>query len=159
MNWILYAATLATALGCGLVAGVFFAFSSFVMPALKRLAPAQGVAAMQSINILAVTPAFMTALFGTGAACLGLAAWTVISSDGRTTALVLAGGVLYLIGTVGVTIACNVPLNNRLAKLHPQSAEAAGLWSRYLARWTAWNHVRTAAALAAAGALTIALHV
>lgn len=159
MSWVLYAATLATALGCGLVAGVFFAFSSFVMPALKRLAPAQGVAAMQSINILAVTLAFMTALFGTGAACLGLAAWTVISSDGRTTALVLAGGVLYLIGTVGVTIACNVPLNNRLAKLHPQSAEAAGLWCRYLARWTTWNHVRTAAALAAAGALTIALHV
>jgi len=157
MNWILYAATLATALGCGLVAGVFFAFSSFVMPALKRLEPAQGVAAMQSINVLAVTPAFMTALFGTAAACLGLAAWTVASS-GVPTTLVLAGCALYLVGTVGVTIACNVPLNNSLATLHPQSAEAAGLWSRYLARWTAWNHLRTVAALAAAAALTLALH-
>jgi uncharacterized membrane protein len=56
MTGVLYAATLATALGCGLVAGVFFAFSSFVMPALKRLPPAQGIAAMQSINKLAVTP-------------------------------------------------------------------------------------------------------
>ncbi len=157
MSGVLFVVTLATALGCGLVAGVFFAFSSFVMPALKRLSPAQGVAAMQSINILAVTPAFMTALFGTAAACLGLAAWTVASS-GVTTTLVLAGCALYLVGTVGVTIACNVPLNDRLAKLHPQSAEAAGLWSRYLARWTAWNHVRTAASLAAASALTIALH-
>ncbi len=150
MNWILYAATLATALGCGLVAGVFFAFSSFVMAALKRLEPDQGVAAMQSINILAVTPVFMTALFGTGAACLGLAAWAVISSDGRTTALVLAGGALYLVGTIGVTMACNVPLNDGLAKLHPRDAEAAGFWDRFLTRWTAWNHVRTIAALAAA---------
>ena len=40
MTGLLYAATLATALGCGLVAGVFFAFSTFVMPALKRLPPA-----------------------------------------------------------------------------------------------------------------------
>jgi uncharacterized membrane protein len=158
MSGILYAATLATALGCGLVAGVFFAFSSFVMPALKRLTPERGIAAMQSINVLAVTPVFMTALFGTALACLGLAAWAVISSGGRTTALVLVGGALYLVGTIGVTIACNVPLNNRLATLHPQGANAPGFGDEYLTRWPAWNHVRTLAALAAAAALTIALH-
>jgi uncharacterized membrane protein len=158
MSGVLYVATLATALGCGLVAGVFFAFSTFVMPALKRLTPERGIAAMQSINERAVTPVFMTALFGTAAACLGLAAWTVISSDGRTTALVLLGGALYLVGAIGVTIVCNVPLNNRLAKLHPQSASAASYWDEYLAKWTAWNHLRTLAALAAAALLTIALN-
>ena len=152
MSAILYAATLVTALGSGLVAGVFFAFSSFVMPALKRLTPERGIAAMQSINELAVTPAFMTALFGTAVACLGLAA------DGRTTALVLLGGALYLVGAIGVTIVCNVPLNNRLAKLHPQSTGAASYWDEYLTQWTAWNHLRTLAALAAAALLTIALH-
>jgi len=41
---------LLAALGSGVVAGVFFAFSSFVIPALARLPPAQGVLAMQSIN-------------------------------------------------------------------------------------------------------------
>lgn len=56
MTGALYAATLITALGCGLVAGAFFAFSSFVMAALKRLSTAEGIAAMQSINILAITP-------------------------------------------------------------------------------------------------------
>lgn len=156
MSAILYAATLVTALGCGLVAGVFFAFSSFVMPALKRLTPERGIAAMQSINELAVTPAFMTALFGTAVACLGLAAWTVISPNGNATTLVLLGGALYLVGAIGVTVVCNVPLNNRLAKLHPQSA--ASYWEDYLTRWTAWNHLRTLAALAAAALLTIALH-
>jgi uncharacterized membrane protein len=158
MSEVLYAATLATALGCGLVAGVFFAFSTFVMPALKRLTPAHGIAAMQSINKLAVTPVFMTALFGTAAACLGLVAWAVISWGERPAALVLAGGALYLVGTIGVTIACNVPLNDRLATLHPQDADAAGRWDEYVTRWTAWNHVRTVAALAAAALLTVALH-
>jgi uncharacterized membrane protein len=159
MSGFLYAATLVTALGCGLVAGVFFAFSSFVMAALKRLPAAEGIAAMQSINVLAVTPAFMAALFGTAAACLGLIVWTVISADGRTTALILAGGVLYLVGAIGVTIVFNVPLNNALAEMLPQSAAAKRLWDEYLTTWTAWNHVRTVAALVAAALLTVALRV
>lgn len=61
--------TLVTALGAGLTAGVFFAFSSFVMPALNRL-PARGsVDAMNSINKLAVTPAFMTLFIDRGPLC------------------------------------------------------------------------------------------
>jgi uncharacterized membrane protein len=159
MSGVLYAATLATALGCGLIAGVFFAFSTFVMPALKRLPPAHGIVAMQSINKLAVTPAFMTALFGTAVACLGLVAWAVIWSGERPAALVLAGSVLYIFGTIGVTIACNVPLNDRLATLRPQGADAAGRWDEYATKWSAWNHVRAAAALVAAATLNIALHV
>ncbi len=159
MTGLAYPATLIAALGCGLIGGVFFAFSSFVMPALKRLPPAQGISAMQSINVLAVTPAFMAALFGTAAACVGLVAWAVISWGDRSTAPVLAGGALYLVGTIGVTMACNVPLNNMLAKLHPRGTEAAGRWDRFVTGWTAWNHVRTVAALAAAAALTVALHV
>ena len=162
MSGVLYIATVLTALGCGLIAGAFFAFSSFVMPALKRLPAAQGIAAMQSINKLAVTPAFMTALFGTAVACLGMVAWAAISSSERPSALVaalmIAGGVAYLVGAIGVTIACNVPLNDRLAKLHPQGSDAAGRWEEYVTKWTAWNHLRAAAALAAAALLTIALH-
>ncbi len=157
MTGLAYAAALVTALGCGLVAGAFFAFSGFIMAALRRLPSAEGIAAMQSINVLAVTPAFMAALFGTGAACLGLAAWAVISWDEPSTTPVLAGCAFYLIGTVGVTMACNVPLNNRLAKLHPREAGAASFWDGYAARWTAWNHLRTVAALAAAALLTVAL--
>jgi uncharacterized membrane protein len=159
VSGVLYAATLLSALGCGLVAGVFFAFSSFVMPALKRLEPAYGIAAMQSINGLAVAPAFMAALLGTAVACLGLAVWAAISWAGRPAALVLAGGGLYLVGVVGVTIARNVPLNDGLAKLHPRDAEATVRWEEYVAKWTALNHARAAAALAAAATLTIALHV
>jgi uncharacterized membrane protein len=67
MYWraVLYAAALVMSLGCGLIAGAFLAFSSFVMPTLKRLPKGKGIAAMQSINVLTVTSVFMTALFGT----------------------------------------------------------------------------------------------
>jgi uncharacterized membrane protein len=61
MSRLVQCLTLATALGCGLSAGVFFALSAFVMPALDRLAPGQSIRAMNSINKLAVTPVFMTA--------------------------------------------------------------------------------------------------
>ena len=150
-------AVLAAALGCGLSAGVFFAFSAFVMPALARLPSAQGIAAMQSINKLAVTPAFMTALFGSALACAGLAAWSVVAWGERPAPWLLAGGVLYLVGAIVVTIAVNVPLNDALATTRPDGAGAADRWSGYLRRWTAWNHLRAAAALAATGLLIVAL--
>ena len=150
-------AVLAAALGCGLSAGVFFAFSTFVMPALARLPSAQGIAAMQSINRLAVTPAFMTALFGTALACAGLAAWALAGWGQRPAPWILAGSALYLVGAIAVTMTANVPLNNALAAIRPDGTGAAGRWSSYLGRWTAWNHLRAAAAFAAAGLLFVAL--
>ncbi len=157
MSGIAEVATIITAVGCGLAGGVFFAFSTFVMGALRRLPAAQGIAAMQSINVRAVTPAFMTALFGTAAACLALIVWAVISPDDWPVAEVVIGSALYLVGTIGVTMARNVPMNNRLAALRPEDAEAASYWDEYVAGWTAWNHLRTVAALAAAALLTVAI--
>ncbi|OYD92545.1 hypothetical protein CDG76_23800 [Nostoc sp. 'Peltigera membranacea cyanobiont' 210A] len=142
--------TLFTALGCGLVAGVFFAFSTFVMNALARLQPKEGIIAMQSINITAINPLFMLALFGTAAACIFLAVSSVLKWHQPGAAYLLIGSLLYLIGTVLVTIAFNVPLNDALAIAKPDSPEGANLWARYLTNWTFWNHVRTIAALAAA---------
>jgi uncharacterized membrane protein len=64
---------------------------------------------------------------------------------------------LYLAGTIAVTMACNVPLNNKLARVQPESDEGAIFWQRYLSDWTAWNHVRTIAALAASASFIMAL--
>ncbi|WP_445628248.1 anthrone oxygenase family protein [Nostoc sp. DSM 114167] len=145
-----FSLTLLTALGCGLVAGVFFAFSTFVMNALARLQPKEGIIAMQSINISAINPLFMLALFGTAVACIFLAISSVLKWHQPGAAYLLIGSLLYLIGTVLVTIAFNVPLNDALAIAKPDSTEGANLWARYLTNWTFWNHVRTIAALAAA---------
>jgi len=146
-----------SALGCGLTAGVLFAFSSFIMNALARLPAAQGIAAMQSINITVVNPSFFGVFFGTAVLCLYLGGRSLFSWDEPGASLVLAGSLLYLLGTIVVTIAFNVPLNNALAAIKPQSAEGATLWAAYLSRWTAWNHVRTLAALAAAALFVTAL--
>jgi uncharacterized membrane protein len=152
-----FALKLFSALGCGLIAGVFFAFSSFVMNALAQLQPTQGIAAMQLINITVINPLFMAAFLGTAAACIFLAVSSVLRWHQPGAAYLLIGSLLYLIGTVGVTIVCNVPLNEALARVEPGSTEGASLWVSYLANWTAWNHVRTIAALAATAMLTIAL--
>lgn len=154
---LLVVLTFGSALGCGLNAGVFFAFSSFVMTALARLPPAQGIGAMNSINVFAVTPVFMTALFGTGAACLLLAVSTLFTWQRPGAVYLLMGTLLYLVGTILVTIVFNVPRNNALAAVNPASAEGAHVWINFVGTWTAWNHVRTVAALVAAALLTIGL--
>lgn len=149
--------TLVSALGCGLAAGVFFAFSVFVMPALDRLPPAQGIAAMQSINVAAITPLFMLALFGTAATCVLLGVSSLLRWHEPGARYLLVGSILYLVGTIIVTIAFNVPRNDALAAIAPDSADGASLWASYVTSWTAWNHVRMIAALAAAASFTIAL--
>jgi uncharacterized membrane protein len=70
INSLLFALTFISALSCGLMAGVFFAFSAFVMNGLGRLPAAQSVAAMQSINAAVFNPVFGTAFSGTTAACV-----------------------------------------------------------------------------------------
>ena len=153
----LRAVVVGTALGCGLVAGAFFAFSSFVMPALNRLPAPRAVAAMQSINRLAVTPLFMTAVFGTALACLAVAPWAGFGWHAPAAWWVLAGCIVYVIGAIVVTIAANVPLNNAVDAVDPQGPGAAADWARYVRAWTAWNHVRCAASTVATGLLTLGL--
>jgi uncharacterized membrane protein len=153
----LFSLTFTAAIGCGLIAGVFFAFSTFVMPALARLQPAQGIAAFQSINITVYNPWFMGAFLGTAVACIFLAITSLLKWQQPGAAYLLVGSLLYLVGTVLVTIAFNVPLNDALAIVDPGSADGASLWSRFLPNWTNWNHVRTVAAIVAAVVFTLSL--
>lgn len=117
---------LISALGCGLVGGMFFAFSAFVMKALPRLPPVQGIVAMQSINVTVINPLFMTAFFGTAAACAVLTISSLLSWSRPSGPFLLIGSLLYLLGTILVTIVFNVPRNEALAAVDPASAN----WSR-----------------------------
>ncbi len=148
---------LITAVGCGLVAGILYAFSTSVMKALARLPSAQGIAAMQSINITVINPLFMGAFFGTAAACVLVVIFALLRWNEAEAVYLLSGGLVYLIGTILVTMAFNVPRNDALAAVDPHSADGARLWAGYVTSWTAWNHLRTAAALAAAVLLTLAI--
>ena len=148
---------LISALGCGLIAGAFFAFSSFVMGALGKLPASQGIAAMQSINVVVINPVFLGVLFGTAVLALILGFGAIWNLADPRAMWIMAGTGLYVIGTVLVTMVFNVPLNNALAAVDPASSEGAAVWADYLRTWTNWNHVRTLAALAASGAFISAL--
>jgi uncharacterized membrane protein len=152
-----FALKLFSVLGCGLVAGVFFAFSTFVMKALAQLQPKEGIVAMQWINITVINPWFMTVFLGTAIACLYLSIASLSKWHPPNSAYLLFGSLFYLIGTVLVTMVFSVPLNDTLAKVKPSSAEYTSLWAKYLTDWTMWNHVRTLASLTAATLFAIAL--
>jgi uncharacterized protein (TIGR02246 family) len=157
IDGLVFVLAFVSALGSSLVAGIFFAFSNFVMKALARVPPAQGIAAMQSINLVVLNRWFFAVFFGTAVGCLALAITSFVRWQKPGAGYLLVGGLLYLFGTILVTIACNVPLNDALAAVDPSSADAGPVWTNYLKTWTAWNHVRTIAALAAAASFIIPL--
>jgi len=146
------------ALGSAVVGGIFFAFSTFVMKAFARLDPEQGIAAMQEINVTVLNPWFFTVFFGTGLGSLYLVVFAVSNWSGATEAYLVVGSLLYMVGTILMTIVFNVPLNTALARVDATSPEGLSLWRHYLRRWTFWNHVRTGAAIAAATLLFLAMN-
>jgi uncharacterized membrane protein len=157
MSDLLVVLTFVAALGAATSGGVFFAFSSFVMAALRRLPPAQGIAAMQSMNVMAPTPVFMTALFGTGALSVVLSVWALADWDGSYSPYLLAGSVIYVASADVLTIGYHVPRNNALAKADPQDPDAAAQWTQYDTEWTRMNHLRVIGALAATALFIVAL--
>lgn len=136
--------TLVTAVASAAVGGLFFAFSTFVMRGLNRTDPAAAAVAMRGINAEAqANPAFLVVFLGTGVLALGLGVAAVFDRD----PLLIAGSVLAVVPVL-VTVAVNVPLNNRL--------EAGLDWQSYRAPWTAWNHVRTLSGLLGGAVLVTA---
>lgn len=138
-----------SAIGCGLIAGLYFAFSTFIMTALGRIDQAAGIAAMNSINVEIVRSLFMPVFLGTTVSCAGLAVMGLLRMSEPGAAAMMIGGGAYVIGMFVVTAVFNVPLNNALAAVQPSSPEAASVWASYLKDWTFWNHVRTIASLGA----------
>lgn len=153
----LFALTFLTALGCALVAGIFLAFSSFVMGALARINPPAGIAAMQSINVVVLNPGFLGLFMGTALACAVLLVYAVMHLQAPSAWWLAVGSLCYLLGTFGVTMVFNVPRNNALARVEPSGAEAEGFWRGYVSGWTMWNHLRMIAGLVAAALLIWAL--
>lgn len=149
---------IAAALGAGVVGGVLFAFSAFVMRGLDRLDPAAAVAAMQQVNMAAPRAPLMIPLVGTTLLSVALIVGgaTMLRHGNATGWFVLAGAFLYL-AAFAITGGYHVPRNDALANLDPKSAGAAVAWHTYAADWTRLNHVRAAAAIGSSLAFVLAL--
>ena len=152
LQWVL----LVTVVLCGVAGGVFFAFSTYVMPALDRIAPGQAVAAMQAINVAAVAP-FTTVQGAPAVLSVALIVDALLDWRGTASAFIVAAGVVYLGGLIALTGAYHVPRNNALDRVDAAGPEAATAWRRYAGPWTRGNHVRAVAGVLAAGLFVAAL--
>ncbi|MGI9235656.1 MAG: DUF1772 domain-containing protein [Woeseiaceae bacterium] len=157
MSGVVTVAVVLALLGSALVGGVFFAFSSFIMKALARVPSSEGIAAMQSINVVVLNPSFLAAFVGTAAISLLIAALAAKGWGMAPAPYYMAGALLYLIGTFLVTGLGNVPLNDQLAAISATDPAATIVWEHYLNRWTLLNTVRTVAAAGAALLFTVGL--
>ena len=151
--WITFVA----ALGAGLIAGTFFIFSVAIMPALRRLPASESMAAMQSINVVIQNPVFLGVFAGTGILSVVLAVMTLLNRNPSISVYILAGAILYFVGTFLLTIFLNVPLNNALDAADPSTAAGQEVWKNYLVNWTFWNHVRTIASTLATAAFIFSI--
>lgn len=149
-DWILYFC-LFLALWSAVTGGIFSAFSEFIMSALLRSAPASGIEAMQQINRTVIPTQFVAGILAIAlfSVALGYYAWTTFDGAARLT-LVLAP-IVYLPTVFFMTLFGNVPMNNKLAQLDPNSEYAETYWRHYGQAWTRLNHVRSIGSLVTAG--------
>lgn len=135
------------ALGSGLIAGVYFAFSVFIMQAFGKINAKQSIAAMNSINATILRSWFMPLFFGSSIISVLLIIVAFAHWGEAGSGLTLIAGAVYFIGMFVCTAIFNVPLNNSLARLDTNSDNAVQVWSHYLIAWTRWNHLRTVSSL------------
>jgi len=141
-------------LAFGVLAGVFLAFSDFIMRSLSLSHGAAGIEAMQVINREVFRYVFMILFMGMAPVSLVLAGYGAFAISGPGSTLIALAGIVYLIAVFGVTVVFNVPLNEALAPMDPGTQSTRRFWTdTYLLRWTFWNSVRTFACAAASGLL------
>jgi uncharacterized membrane protein len=157
MNTLTTLAVILALIGSALIAGIFLAFSNFIMKALARLPASQGMAAMQSINVTVLNPVFLAVFMGTAIISLLVTILAVIGWQMPAAPYYLVGAVLYIVGTFMLTGLGNVPLNNQLAAISANDPAASESWQYYLDQWTRLNTLRTISATAAAMVMLVGL--
>lgn len=149
--------TLTAVIGAGVVAGVYFAFATFVMPGLRRAPASSAISAFNGINKAApASPLFMLVLFGTGIVSVLLMIWGFGHRDDPTAVWLLVGAALYIVSLL-VTAMYHVPHNEQLMKVDPHGAGAAATWAQFYSAWMGWNWVRTVTALGGTVSLVLSL--
>ncbi|MEO5563179.1 MAG: anthrone oxygenase family protein [Chitinophagaceae bacterium] len=141
---------LITALLTALITGLFYAYSCSINPGLGRLPDQEYLAAMQSINKAILNPVFFASFMGT-LILLPISTWLHYGQpDSSRFILLLIATLFYAIGTFGVTMFGNVPLNDTLANFDLKSASPESILTQrknFEARWNNLHTIRTLASL------------
>lgn len=138
------------ALWSAIVGGIFWAFSDFIMKALLRADSASGIEVMQQINKTVLGTQFVAGILLIPAFALGLAVYAFGTMTGLPLLMVVLAAPVFMASVFIVTLAGNVPMNNRLGRLEPTSREGADYWEQYGIRWTRLNHIRAIGSLVTA---------
>ena len=129
----------------GAIFGVFYAWVCSTMWGLDAADPNTAIAAMQAMNASVRNAAFAPAFFGTPVILFvtALVAWRC--REVRAALLLVAGGLLYLLGALLLTVLVNSPMNEDLALVETpmEASRAREVWQDYSALWQRWNTVRT----------------
>ncbi|MFC4329911.1 DUF1772 domain-containing protein [Streptomyces andamanensis] len=138
------------AVATGLLAGVYYVFACAVMPALARSDDRTYVEVVRDVNDVIQNPLFFLAFLG-APLLTGLSAWRLRGTRPPRPWVwaALAAHVLAF----AVTAACNVPLNDALARATAPGAARA----HFENPWVAWNAVRTVLVTLALACLARAL--
>lgn len=149
-DWPLYFC-LFLALWSAVVAGVFSAFSEFIMSALRKAAPAAGIEAMQHINRDVIRTQFVAGILSIALFSVLFAAYGMVVFEGEARVLLMLAPTVYLSSVFAVTVLGNVPMNNRLEALDHASVQARDYWREYGREWTRLNHIRSLGSVVTAG--------
>ena len=147
-TWMIHHLTFLATVGAGVMTGVYFAFSGFVMRALDQLDPESAADAMNSINKIILKSLFMPLFFGSSLIYLALLIVAVLDSSIEGRWILIAASSFYMVGMFLCTVFFNVPLNNRLSDTSGDPELKKTTWNRYVIEWTRWNHLRTGCCLA-----------
>lgn len=131
----------------GIMAGIYFAFSVFIMKSLGQLPAFEGAKAMNKINDVIIHTVFLPLFLGSTLWYAGLIFWSFADWKSGQSALIISAAVVYIVGMFLVTAIGNVPLNNRLKESENDKKERHKTWQYYLQKWTQLNHLRTISCL------------
>jgi len=154
LNSIIVLSLFIAALSAGLMAGVYFAFSTFIMRAFDQLGAVQAADAMNTVNEVILRSWFMILFFGSTLLYAALAGYAVFAADLAGRWWLFAAGLIYVVGMFLCTALFNVPLNNRLAAAGVDDSTRAEAWKHYFVYWTRWNHLRAICSLITAAIST-----
>ncbi len=140
----------------GLMAGIYFAFSVFIMESLAQLPALQGARAMNKINDVIINTLFLPVFFGSTLWYAGLIVWSFADWQQTRSVLIISAAIIYIAGMFLVTAFGNVPLNNRLKESESSETALGHCWSKYLQQWTRLNHLRMLSCMASCTLLALA---
>lgn len=136
----------------GLLAGLFFGFQCSIINGLGALGNKEYLLSFQSINRVILNPVFLLSFMGP-VIVLPITCYVNYKIGGNDLfPYLLASTIIYLVAVFGITMACNVPLNNMLDGFNIQSATDTQLQEMRLqfeVDWNKWHLVRTIASIIA----------